>query len=417
MAYHIFRDPIHGNIYLNLPEDQVLLDLIDTPEFQRMRRIAQLGGIALTYPGAEQSRFTHSLGVLHLMILALEHLNRASRDKSWQKMLNLYARETKIAALLHDIGHGPFSHTFENLKAIKTYKHESWSVRIIRESPEITNILKKHKVDIEMVIAIIEKKCEQPIFHELLSGHLDVDRMDYLMRDSHATGVKYGIFDWQRILTTLKPVKIHDKYHLGLSEKAVHSLEEFILSRYFMYEQVYLHKKVLSTEFLIQSIFLRIYELVQENKLTLRHPVLQKLFKNEPITVAEFLQLDDYLIISFFKSLSANDDHILCDLCNRYLNRKLFKVTTIESKTTLAGLRKRADEAGFPHKYYVAELSTKLTPYPIIEETENNLADFPIVIDNTVQPISELSPIIKKFKGYSFKTSQCTYPEELNGEI
>lgn len=413
MSYHIFRDPIHGNIYLNLPHDQVLLDLIDSPEFQRLRRISQLGGIVLTYPGAEQSRFTHSLGVMHLMILALDHLRKISNDKIWLKHLEKYATTTKIAALLHDIGHGPFSHTFESLKAIKTYKHEAWTVQIIRKSPNISRILKKYKIDPEEVIKIIEKKCEQPIFHELLSGHLDVDRMDYLLRDSHATGVKYGEFDWQRLLTTLTPVAINDKYHLGLSEKAVHSLEEFILSRYFMYEQVYLHKKVLSTEFLIQSIFLRVFDLVAEEKIDIRHPVLAKLFNNKELDVHEFYELDDYLISTFFRSMSNNGDDILRDLCQRFLNRRLFKVVTLTKKDDLKDIKKYAKEQGFPPRYYVGELSAKLTPYPIYEETENSLADFPIVLENNIMSISEVSPIIKKFKGYSFRTSLCAYPEEI----
>lgn len=412
MSYHIFRDPIHGNIYLNQPEDDILLELIDTKEFQRLRRITQLGTVNLTYPGAEHSRFSHSLGVLHLMTLALDHLQK-NADEAFQGVVKEYSLETRIAALLHDIGHGPFSHTFENIDPIKTKHHEEWTSVLIQKGPEIPGVLLKYGIDPKAIVHIIEKKCEQPIFSELLSGHLDVDRMDYLLRDSHQTGVKYGIFDWERILASLIPIKINGIHHLGLSKKGIHSMEEFILSRYFMYEQVYLHKTVLSTEFLLQKIFRRVYDLVSEKKLIIRHPVLQKLFSNEPLSVEEFLRLDDHFMHTVFFAFDEEDDPILTDLTNRFLHRNLLKVKECKKPEEVTILKKVATEQGFDPKYYIGELTSSLTPYPKTQTNTQMLNDFPIKFHNKITSISAISPIIKKFKGYEYTTLKYAYPAEL----
>lgn len=408
----IFRDPIHGNISLTLPRDQVLLDLIDTPEFQRLRRIHQLGSSYLTFHGAEHSRFTHSLGVLHLMTRALDQLCENFPELEI-KIKNHY-QLGRIASLLHDIGHGPFSHSAENVKSWKLPHHEVSGAAIIFGQSAISKVLRKYKVNLSELKNILNDCSTLPLISELLHGHFDIDRADYLLRDSHATGVKYGVFDLERILSSLSYYKRAGKIHLAIDYKGLHALEEFILARYFMYEQVYLHKTSLAAEFLLQAIFKRVADLSKSGKLELRHPSLLKLFSGRGLSNYEFWLLDDYLLYTAIASWAKEKDTILSDLCQRFLSRKLLKsaqATTPElAKKLYTKALRRAKQKGFEPRYYVGILDASLTPYPPYDFGGKKLPETMLRNGKQVLSISKASSVVAHFARRKFNNTKVCFP-------
>src|SRR5712692_554268 len=262
MAAKIFRDPLYNYISVDRERDGWLLQLLDCPEVQRLRRIHQLGVSYFTYPGADHSRLSHSLGVLHLCQEALRHLETLTQDAQADA-----ARHPLLAAaLVHDVGHGPFSHLFEPCLDIK---HEIWSCNIIRSTES-----KVHQVlqDIdshlpERVAALVEKNNFTPALWQknLLASQLDVDRLDYLRRDSLFTGSGYGHFDWYRILHTFVLHGAMDKDRdLVWTAKAKYAIEEYIFSRFYMYENVYMHKTTRGFEKLLQAMWNRAKRLPQD---------------------------------------------------------------------------------------------------------------------------------------------------------
>ncbi|HEX6971815.1 MAG TPA: HD domain-containing protein, partial [Limnochordia bacterium] len=237
-----YRDPVHGFITV---VDPLLQALIDTPEFQRLRRIRQLGATAGTYHGAEHSRFGHSLGSLWIMDKILERLR--SRGLSLDPFTATVAR---AAALLHDVGHGPFSHALEGV-ITPGAGHEVWSARIVRGDSAVAAILRGHDPSLaDAVAAVIEGRHPAREVVTLVSSQLDVDRMDYLLRDSLYTGVTYGRFDLERLINTLLVVD-GDVVLLG---KGIVAAEEYVLARYHMYWQVYLHKTIRGQEVILRRI-------------------------------------------------------------------------------------------------------------------------------------------------------------------
>ena len=251
----IFRDPLYNYVSIDRESDGWLLELLDCPEVQRLRRIRQLGVSDLTYPGADHSRLSHTLGVLHLMQQALEHIDRLGHKEADVAR----ARHPLLAAaLLHDVGHGPFSHLFEIPLGVN---HESWSKRIIcSEETKVNEILKRSYITPQDVANLIEEKnhSRPPWEKCLLSSELDVDRLDYLRRDSVFTGSGYGHFDWYRILHAFNLHKrTHGSHILVWPDKAKYAIEEYIFSRFYMYNNVYQHKTTRGFERLLHAAWKR----------------------------------------------------------------------------------------------------------------------------------------------------------------
>jgi uncharacterized protein len=362
-----FRDPIHGN--LTIP-DPLILDLVDTFEFQRLRRIRQLGSCFLVFHGAEHSRFQHALGTMFLMNRVLQR---------WQEegLLELAPEVRKAAlaaALLHDVGHGPFSHALEH--TFVGLDHERLGHAII--TGPLADVLKAHDCDPEDVVALLSNTYPEPVLCELLSGQLDVDRMDYLQRDSVYTGVKYGLFDSERILATLVPLKVslhHDNLFaqtrdglvLAIDPKGILAVEEFLFSRYFMYWQVYLHRAVRAAELMLRLILKRVRELFENSQDPWLPPNLKFLFsytcdhsggsEEGPSLgfLENFLLLDDFDLFHAIKIWRGSNDSILNDLCKRYLSRRLFKGVDLAAQPNLPGqLKKKAKEIfGEGWHYYI----------------------------------------------------------------
>ena len=239
---------VYNYIAVDRKRDGWLIELADCPEVQRLRRIHQLGVSNFTYPGAEHTRFAHSLGVTHLMQLVLDHLTRACPAAKIES-----AQQALLAtALLHDVGHGPFSHLFEPCLGTK---HEKWSIAVVKdESTQVHKVLKKQNAYLPDYVAdlIDSKNAKHPAWQRaLLSSQLDVDRLDYLRRDSLFTGAGYGHFDWHRLLTT---IEFHDsETDLVWPAKSALAIEEYIFARYYMYQNVYFHKTTRGFEQLLQA--------------------------------------------------------------------------------------------------------------------------------------------------------------------
>ncbi len=312
----IFNDPIYGFITVS---SELIFDIIEHPYFQRLRRINQLGLTNLVYSGANHTRFQHSIGAMFLMQEALNVLTQKGHHITDEE------REAAlIAILLHDIGHGPFSHTLEG-KLIPGISHEDITLYFLEELNR-----KKHG-KLTLVKQLFTKQYPKKFLSQLISSQLDVDRLDYLRRDSFYTGVSEGIVNSQRII---KMMNIHDG-ELVIENKGIYSIEEFILSRRLMYWQVYMHKTVLSAEFLLTKIIQRVKALNTPNLFALLPDYFTQTLKlhQKPQsdsaltqTLKHFALMDDYDIISAIKLWSRCDDYILSNLCKSLINRNLYKI-------------------------------------------------------------------------------------------
>ncbi len=317
----IINDPLYGFITIT---DDLVFDVIEHPFFQRLRRIEQLGIASMVYPGALHTRFHHALGAMHLMGQAIDTL----RSKGFS-ITPEEAQGATLAILLHDIGHGPFSHALEN-HIVHNITHE-----------EITLMFMKH-LNTEFgnrlitAISIFENSYPRKFLHQLVSGQLDMDRLDYLMRDSFYTGVSEGVISTDRILKMLTVAEDE----LAVELKGIYSIEKFIVARRLMYWQVYYHKTVLAVEYMLISILNRARVLAIEGKelpassalkFFLWQQVGKEQFETSPSILSTFASLDDYDIYYAIKEWSSNPDRILSSLCNSLLNRILFRVVITSS--------------------------------------------------------------------------------------
>ncbi len=339
----IVNDPVYG--FLRFPEPEVI-KVINHPWFQRLRNIKQMGMAQLVYPGAVHTRLHHSLGACHLMGKALDELK--TKDIVTDKDECTAAR---LAALLHDIGHGPFSHSLEN--TIVNVPHETLTKIIMqRMDSEFGGLLTK-------AIQIFDHSYPRKYLHQLVSSQLDVDRMDYLNRDSFFTGVSEGVIGYDRILQMLT---VRDN-ELMVEEKGVHSVEKFIIARRLMYWQVYLHKTVLSAEMLLINILKRAKELASDGVELFATPIFKHFlyknlteqdFRDDPQHIDKYCQLDDTDVMASIKVWQTHEDKTLSHLCQMLILRKLYKILFI-SEDLASILREKKEQVksglGIEDKY------------------------------------------------------------------
>ena len=302
--YKIINDPVYGFITI---DDELIFNIIAHPYYQRLRRIQQMAMAHLVYPGAVHTRLHHSLGAYHLMTLALQELIRKGIEITAEEQ-----QAAKIAILLHDCGHGPYSHALEQVLAEGVH-HEKLSLLIIEE------LNKKFDGKLQMALDIFIGDYHKNFLHQLVSGQLDVDRMDYLSRDSFFSGVIEGYVAYDRIL---KMITVHNG-ELMVEEKGIYSIEKFLISRRLMYGQVYLHKTVLSAEQMLQRIIKRAKHVAAQCPQPLNS------FINEPlqnITLDQFCSIDDADVLMAIKIWCAHPDKILSFLCRGIIDRQLLKV-------------------------------------------------------------------------------------------
>jgi len=368
----IINDPIYG--FIQLPHETIY-DLIQHPYFQRLRRIKQVGMTYQVYPGAMHTRYNHALGAMHLMQKAIAVLRQKGHDISDEEALGAY-----IAILLHDVGHGPFSHALEFL-FIRDVHHEDISMRMMHD----INAEMGGKLD--TAIAIFQGSYPKQFLHQLVSSQLDMDRLDYLTRDSFFTGVSEGVVSWDRILNMLEVVDDQ----LVIEEKGIYSIEKFIVARRLMYWQVYLHKTVLSAEFMIARILKRAKELAMQGEKLFGTPALlffleQEIdadrFQKDTEVIKQFAALDDHDIFSALKVWSTHKDLLLAHLSYALFNRQLNRVYLSKEP--------------FPPAQIELYRQKLLELYPEVAGNEDYLLATGTITNNAYNPITDRILILRK---------------------
>ncbi len=386
--YKTLTDPIHG--FISVPKGTVLR-LMDHPYVQRLRRIRQLGSGFLVFPGAEHSRFSHALGALGLMQRALVILREKGTTITFKEV-----EAACICILLHDIGHGPFSHTLENT-LIKDFHHEQMTYALM----DVLN--DEYDGALDLALEIFNNHYHKKFLHQLVSSQLDIDRLDYLKRDSTYTGVYEGSIGIDRILRTMR---VH-KGTIVIEKKGLYAIENYIISRRLMYLQVYLHKTVLSADKLLRSIFDRVRAtLEQSSTFSIPSIPLEWFLRNNPSAkqglskevISHFVQLDDNDVLMCIKSWSSHTDPVLRDLCSRYLHRNLLRCTFLDHKLTqvqkdilIKNTKRALLDSGLPNDDATVELY--LTFGTVSTETYINEHDHIWILDDSNKQAVEFSTV------------------------
>lgn len=399
----VFKDPVHKYIYV---QDQTIWDLINTAEFQRLRRIRQLGTSYLTFHGAEHSRFSHSLGVYETTRKIISQFER-NQYEDWPSEERLLCL---CAALLHDLGHGPFSHSIE--KAFRTH-HEEWTCNIVLGDTEVNRVLRQFSSDFpQRVAGVICKSYHKEIVVSLVSSQLDADRMDYLLRDAYFTGVNYGTFDLERILRVIRPYR----GHIVVKESGMHAVEDYLMSRYQMYWQVYFHPVTRAAEILLTKIFERAKVIYEEGySFQFMLEPLLALFENR-MTVKDYLSLDEALMQTALSFWSTEKDEILADLCARFLNRKLFKYMVLDPYDP-AMLRRTValmEKAGIDPAYYLEVDFPSDLAYDVYRPGEGD-EKLPILLYDGGERLTEIShksEIVRSISNLQLGKHHIYYPQE-----
>lgn len=350
-----YRDAVHNIIRLDTgtPDGRLITELIDTPEFQRLRRVRQLGLAFFAYQTAEHSRFTHSLGAFFLATRMLDRLAERYAISEADRTA------VRAAALLHDLGHGPFSHVMESILG---FHHEDFTVKAVTSTETaVGKVLDRYSTSLaEDISDIIRGRFRRQALGQLVSSQLDVDRMDYLLRDSLMTGVKYGIYDLEWVL---KSIEIdNDRDQLYVSARGLYAVEDYLQARYYMFRQVYFHRTLRSAEVVLRSILARAMHLRQEGKdvwIAAGTP-LGKVFSGGELTLAEHLCFDDNDVLFHIKQWSSSADPVLADLSSRFLDRRIFKAYDLdmpdgERVSFVTAARAAVEECGFDPEYYFFE--------------------------------------------------------------
>ncbi|AAN58448.1 HD domain-containing protein [Streptococcus mutans] len=406
MKEKVFRDPVHNYIPV---EDELIYDLINSKEFQRLRRIKQLGSSSFTFHGAEHSRFSHCLGVYYLARRVTNIFDKKYSD-IWNSNESLL---TMTAALLHDIGHGAYSHTFERLFDTN---HETITQQIILSpETEINTILRRVSPDFpDKVASVINHTYSNKQVEQLISSQIDVDRMDYLLRDSYFTGASYGEFDLTRVLRVIRPIE----NGIAFSRDGMHAVEDYIISRYQMYMQVYFHPASRAMEVLLQNLLKRAKYLYPKEKefFTVTSPHLIPFFENR-VTLEDYLSLDDGVMNTYFQTWMQSADKILSDLASRFINRKVFKSITFDEKdlSNLEKLRKIVKDLGFDPTYYTALHLNFDLPYDVYKpDVQNPRTQIEMLQeDGSIAELSTLSPLVHTLSGTTHGDRRFYFPKEM----
>ncbi|MDF0726666.1 HD domain-containing protein [Cytobacillus sp. S13-E01] len=387
----VFKDPVHRYIHV---KDQLIWDLIATAEFQRLRRIRQLGTTYLVFHGAEHSRFNHSLGVYEIVRRIIDD---GFKDKPhWDNQERLLCL---CAALLHDLGHGPFSHSFEKVFHLD---HEDFTQSILVGDTEVNGVLRRMGSQFPKKVAeVIAKTYKNKLVVSLISSQIDADRMDYLQRDAYYTGVSYGHFDMERILRVMRP----QEDQVVIKNSGMHAVEDYIMSRYQMYWQVYFHPVTRSAEVILTKILHRAKKLHQEYYSFKIQPIhFYSLFEDE-LNLQDYLKLDESIILYYFQAWQEEADPILSDLCRRFINRNLFQYAEFspnnEQMMKLMELTSLFKKAGIDPDYYLVVDSSSDLPYDFYRpgEEEERLPIHLQMPNGELRELSRQSDIVDAISG------------------
>ncbi|PMC47426.1 phosphohydrolase [Streptococcus sp. UMB1385] len=340
----VLKDPVHSYIHIHY---EVIWNCLDSKEFQRLRRIRQLGGDFQVYPTAEHSRFSHSLGVYEIVRRMVTEVKTLCAELiEYEKVCVM------LAGLLHDVGHGPFSHAFEH---VTNHSHEEYTAKIILGDTELNSILRAvSKKMPEDIVSIIQHTHENDILNQIVSGQLDADRMDYLLRDSYFTATSYGQFDLERILRTMRVRKISEgRKVIVVKHTGIHSVEDYIMARYQMYWQVYYHPVARSYEAVFIQLFNRLKDIFKDNKDYFEDmKVLIPFLEKAEVSEEEYFRLDENSLLYCCALIQDKDDVIAADLAKRLQNRKLFEYVDYNEEN-LGQIQNMLRDNGYDEQYYL----------------------------------------------------------------
>ena len=340
----VLKDPVHSYIHIHY---EVIWNCLDSKEFQRLRRIRQLGGDFQVYPTAEHSRFSHSLGVYEIV------RRMVTEVKSLCVELTEYEKVcVMLAGLLHDVGHGPFSHAFEH---VTNHSHEEYTAKIILGNTELNAILRAISEKLPQdIVSIIQHTHENDILNQIVSGQLDADRMDYLLRDSYFTSTSYGQFDLERILRTMRVRKTNEgRKVIVVKYTGIHSVEDYIMARYQMYWQVYYHPVARSYEAVFIQLFNRLKDIFKVDKDYFEDmKVLIPFLEKSEVSVEEYFKLDENSLLYCCTLIQDKEDKIAADLAKRLQNRRLFEYVDYNEEN-LAQIKNMLKENNLDERYYL----------------------------------------------------------------
>jgi HD superfamily phosphohydrolase len=423
----ILRDPVHGLVSFETEEESIVPALLEARELQRLRRVRQTGLASLAYPGADHTRFAHALGSACVMTRLIRRLRSIHEDLPyWQRLTTERARDALAAALLHDIGHGPFSHLFEQVLP-QARKHEDWTRQIVLDpSTDVNRILKRFDSTLpERVANLVSGKHELTFLAKAVSGTFDVDRCDYLLRDAHATGVGYGAFDLDWLLRSLRfgvPSGDGSAPPLAIDgAKGIPAIESFLLARLFMFQQVYFHKTERASEWMLSRILERVGRLTQDGaRLGSTPRAISEMAVNGQTSLQDYLVLDDATLWVALTSWCEVSDPILSDLCQRFAARRLFKTYELfgEQATPQARLsaleqcREIAAQAGLDPEVYVGLDAASMVAF---DDSEDPLS---VVFPNgKSRPLSEVSFLLGRLRGEQMERVRLVFAPELRPTV
>lgn len=457
----LLRDPVHGLVSFEHEEESIITRLLDTPEVQRLRRIRQLGLTCLAFPGAEHTRFAHAVGAAFVMQRFIERLRQIHDELPfWQRLTSERARDALAAAFLHDLGHGPLSHLFEDALAHTerahglgsadgigdsniTRRHEDWTEQMLLDpSTGVHKVLVADDPELPRRVAgLIRGEHPLPYLARAVSGTFDVDRCDYLLRDAHATGVRYGEYDLPWLLSTLRFTEatqeapgVDEEGDEGSSgddgsgapglaidgSKGLSAIESFILARLFMFQQVYFHKSTRAAEWMIRVILTRAVSLLKDGTRLPRVPAaLAAIAAGETPSLGSYLELDDQVLLETLNLWREAADPILADLCERLRSRELFKVEELYGEAADPSHRRRAhdvirgiaEEAGLDPDLYTGLDIAIDTPY---SDDSSLSVIFP---DGRVRRPAEVSFVLDRLRDETLTRVRLVFAPELKDDV
>ena len=394
----VLKDPVHSYIHINY---EVVWNCLDSKEFQRLRRIRQLGGDFQVYPTAEHSRFSHSLGVYEIVRRMVTEIKSLSVELSEYDKICVM-----LAGLLHDVGHGPFSHAFEH---VTNHSHEDYTAKIILGETELNQVLTEVSPRLpEDIVSIIEHNHPNDILNQIISGQLDADRMDYLLRDSYFSATSYGQFDLERILRTMRVRKIDEnKKALVVKYTGIHSVEDYIMARYQMYWQVYYHPVARSYEAVFIQLFNRLKDIFKENKEYFSDmKVLIPFLEKSVVSVEEYFKLDENSLLYCCSLIQDKDDKIAADLARRLQNRRLFEYVDY-SEENLAQIKNMLKEQNLDEKYYLRVENVEASVYSPYKGRKILIEQ----LDGKIVALEKASTIVESItKGETKREGTIFYP-------
>lgn len=394
----VLKDPVHSYIYINY---EVIWNCLDSKEFQRLRRIRQLGGDFQVYPTAEHSRFSHSLGVYEIVRRMVTEIKSLSVELSEYDKICVM-----LAGLLHDVGHGPFSHAFEH---VTNHSHEDYTAKIILGETELNQVLTEVSPRLpEDIVSIIEHNHPNDILNQIISGQLDADRMDYLLRDSYFSATSYGQFDLERILRTMRVRKIDEnKKALVVKYTGIHSVEDYIMARYQMYWQVYYHPVARSYEAVFIQLFNRLKDIFKDNKEYFSDmKVLIPFLEKNVVSVEEYFKLDENSLLYCCSLIQDKDDEIAADLARRLQNRRLFEYVDY-SEENLAQIKNMLKEQNLDEKYYLRVENVEASVYSPYKGRKILIEQ----LDGKIVALEKASTIVESItKGETKREGTIFYP-------